>query len=790
MVRAGEGTFAVADAGPSIYRCEGIEIDSSLGCLKRGGQEQHLRQQSFQVLLYLIERRQRLVTREELIEAFWSGVAVTDNAVAQCIAEIRKALADDPRNPRFVKTIPKVGYRFLALMAEEHQTTGAARPQLDAPKPAPLPDAPLATPSAKPLRSSRGFVLALLAAVALTALIGWLIWSRALPRTVELSLPQVAGRKALAVMYFENQSSRKDLSWLREGLADMFIADLAHFDRLTVLSRPQLQLLLNRIGHNPDHAIQLDDALEIARRSHADAILLGSFMPLGEKTLIDVRLFETSRGRQLTTDRFIVERPADIITQVDLLSPRLAAQLVGSANGAAKRSGLADVMTNNVEAYRYYSSGVSKAQSFQNAEAIALLRKAIQLDPGFAMAYARIGYAYSVTDFLPEKGLPFLEKAIRLSDHLTAKDRLYVRAWNAIARKDYPVAIQTLQQVVEAYPLETEAYARLARLLYSEERPQEAIAVIQRGLAIDPDDGDLYNVLGICFLGLRRYDEAVAAHRRYAELDPHDPNSHDSLGMSFQQSGSYENAVAEYDAALSIDPEFEPSIIHLGDVYAQQGRYRDSILEYQRYISITSSDAARAVGYGSIAQVQRRRRDFVRAEQAARNELRFAKGAVWNSLLAALDRGDTAQASQLRKRLVENVPYPMRGSRNELRSYNFYLGTLALRDNRPVEALRHFQEALRHLPAASGLDLYEDCLADLYLRLGRLDEAIDEYRRILRPNPNHALALFHLAQASARKGLPLQAMASYERFLQVWKGADPDNPEILEARSELAVLHR
>src|SRR6202035_4199089 len=117
----------------------------------------------------------------------------------------------------------------------------------------------------------------------------------------------------------------------------------------------------------------------------------------------------------------------------------------------------------------------------------------------FAMAYARIGYAYSVTDFLPEKGRPFLAKAIQLSDHLTAKDRLYVTAWYAIAGKDYPGAIRTLQQIVDWYPLETEAYTRLARLLYREERPQETMAVVRRGLAMDTEYGDLYNVLGVCF---------------------------------------------------------------------------------------------------------------------------------------------------------------------------------------------------------------------------------------------------------------------------------------------------
>ena len=296
--------------------------------------------------------------------------------------------------------------------------------------------------------------------------------------------------------------------------------------------------------------MHLDDALDIARKSHAEALLLGSFLTLGEQILVNTGCsrLPAANCSPRTSSRWT--SPRIFSPRIDLLSPRLAAHLGAAPLDMRHQTGLAEAMTNNLEAYRYYSLGVSKAQAFQNAQAIALLRKAVQLDPKFAMAYARIGYAYSVTDFVPEKGRPFLAKAIQLSDHLAPKDRLYVTAWYAIARQDYPGAIRTMQQIVDQFPLETEAYTRLARLLYGEERPQETIAVIRRGLAVDPESGDLYNVLGICYLGLGRYDEAIAAHQRYVQLAPTEPNAHDSLGMSFQQSGRYENAAAEYNWRL------------------------------------------------------------------------------------------------------------------------------------------------------------------------------------------------------------------------------------------------
>jgi tetratricopeptide (TPR) repeat protein len=780
-----------------LYRCEDVEIDPSLGCLKRGGVEQLLRQQSFHLLLYMIERRQRLISKEELIENFWQDAAVTDNAIVQCIKEIRKALGDDPHEPRFIRTIHKLGYRFIANVTEEPlpSESGHPGPEAEAETPALVQAAEIQAPTAAaalgPRLSMKPWFIRIVLGLAATCgiVLAWTVLHHSPAPKVDVTLPMVPGRKALAVMYFENQSARPNLNWLSEGLADMFITDLARFDRLTVLSRQQLHLLLESSGHKFQNGIHLDDALDVARKSHAEAVLLGSFLTLGEKILVNTRLFETSSGQLLGADQFEVDQPADILGQIDLLSPKLAALLGTAPLDKRHQTGLAEAMTNNLEAYRYYSLGVSKAQAFQNAQAIALLRKAVQLDPKFAMAYARIGYAYSVTDFVPEKGRPFLAKAIQLSDHLAPKDRLYVTAWDAIARQDYPGAIRTLQQIVDQFPSETEAYTRLARLLYGEERPQETMAVVRQGLAAGPESGDLYNVLGICYLGLGRYDEAIAAHQRYAQLAPTEPNAHDSLGMSFEQSGRYENATAEYNAALSLDPEFEPAIIHLGDVDFQQGRYRDALRQYQRYIQVTGSDTARAVGYSSLAQVYWRQRDLSRAEQAARNETRYAKGSVWSELFLALERGETERAASLKGRFLkyfQDVPYPGRGSRDERRSYEYYLGALALHEKQPSQAIVHFQAALRHLPPSSGLDLYEDCLANAYLELARLDEAVSEYQRILRLNPNYPLAQYHLAQAYRRKGDTGAARTAYERFLQIWKAADADIPEVVDARKELS----
>src|SRR5207249_5100217 len=132
--------------------------------------------------------------------------------------------------------------------------------------------------------------------------------SQAQRQLATVALSPAAGKKAIAVMYFENQSNNAELAWLREGLPDMLIANLSRSQKLTVLSRQQLYLLLERSGHKQTDKLELDDALEIARRSRADVIALGSFAKLGEKIRIDVQLHDARDGHLLSSETLTADQ--------------------------------------------------------------------------------------------------------------------------------------------------------------------------------------------------------------------------------------------------------------------------------------------------------------------------------------------------------------------------------------------------------------------------------------------------------------------------------------------------
>lgn len=773
-----------------IYRLDGIEIDTSRVCLKRDGQEQHVRQKSFQVLMYLLEHRDRLVTKNELVDQIWAAAAVTDNTLEQCLADIRKVMRDNPRNPVFIKTIRGVGYRFIGAVEElepapaegartNHQATIALAPAGDPV----IPDARLTTP--RWFRQRWLFALSVIGLLVIT--IGTVILVRKRnvgDSLVSMTLPQDPSRRPVAVMFFDNESGNADLDWLREGLADMIITELSRSKTLAVLSRQQLHVLLERTGHNQADKISLDEALKIARQTQAKLVVLGSFARLGDQIRIDVHLHDARDGQLLTAERMVVDQPSQILTQVDVLALKLGTYIGGKSPSESKAE-LSRVMTNNLEAYRHYSLGVEMAQALRNEEALVLLQKAVTLDPEFAMAYARIGYVYGVTGNSPEKAKSYLEKAFQLTNRLTEKDRLSITAWYAIVNYDYAGAINAFRQIIAGYPLEVEAYRRLALLLKGEVKYYESIEVLKQALVMDPGAKDLYNALGLVYSETGRHDEAMAMFQRYVQLAPDEPNAHDSLALGYQWAGRYDEAIQEYERAIALKPDFEIAVVHLGNVYFQQGRYRAAIDQYQSYLKFAPTDAERTRAYACVAIVELRRGQLERAGQAARQASTYDQLANGAPYLVALAQNDLTKAAKMKEEL-EQYQSNDRGARSSLRPSYYWRGMFALKTGATADAVDNFKLVVSHRPRPWDIESWEDCLGNAYLQLGRFDEAIAEYERILKLNPNYPLVHYHLAQAYERKGQRDQARAEYEQFLRNWKDADADVPEMIAAKKALA----
>lgn len=182
-------------------------------------------------------------------------------------------------------------------------------------------------------------------------------------------------------------------------------------------------------------------------------------------------------------------------------------------------------------------------------------------------------------------------------------------------------------------------------------------------------------------------------------------------------------------------------------------------------------------GYACLSTIYLQKGDLPRAEQTARLATQNSPDQVRLLWLALLRRGQSLNAVPPE----QDSKYSARGSRPETRLVHYRRGEAAFLSNQPEDALRHFQEALRHRPGWGDMEWHEDCLAYAYLRLGRLAEAIAEYERVLRLQPNDGLVNFRLGLAYRDKGEMESARKQFAHFLKLWQSADSDAPAVVDA---------
>lgn len=208
----------------------------------------------------------------------------------------------------------------------------------------------------------------------------------------------------------------------------------------------------------------------------------------------------------------------------------------------------------------------------------------------------------------------------------------------------------------------------LASLLEGEDRYDEAIAVLQQALVIDPEEPESYNKLDALYSDTGRHNEAIAMRRHYVALSPKEPNAHDSLGLTYQWAGLYPQAIEEYDKALAFDPNFEIALVHLANAHFQMGHYREAIRLNRRYVEIAPSSLEQSRGYANLAWIHWKQGDLNEAAQAATEASRLGKGWLPLSILIAAKRGDLERAEEIDKQLsATDPPFSDRGSRVTLR---------------------------------------------------------------------------------------------------------------------------
>jgi tetratricopeptide (TPR) repeat protein len=685
-----------------------------------------------------------------------------------------------------------------------------------------------ATRARRILRDWRG--RAALVSVALA--VGFATYRGLAPADTPLS-PGPSGRPAIAVLPFASSGDIAQ-AWLSQGVPSMLITGLAQARELEVIGTQRLQDVLRQDGRQDLSSLDASQLSDIARRAGAAAIVAGNIYHAGTDTRIDVRIEDLATGRVLAAERV---QGGDVFALVDQLTSRIRNSL--GPQGASPVRAVADVSTPSLEAFRLYSEGLAARSNFRFEDAEKLLLRAVAVDPGFGQAYLELAFAAN-TAGARARGREYLDKAAANASRLSDRGRLLLKVELARADRNFVEAAQALEELIATYPDVESAYS-IGAELYGPVGPlvnlEKMLNLTKSGVTALPLSPMTRNTYAVALIVAGRYVEALREFEAYARLAPNEAEPYTGMATTYLLMGLPERSVEAADRALKIDPALasaregrawslatmgrfdealattSPSGISRLIFLATAGRYREADrLTAERVASAEAAqDHAAVVGLYAVAcRSAMDRGDYPAALRYARAAARSAErlpaeprrfNLVMIDTLSGVARARTGEVDRAASHL-DAVKQAHRSTVPiEHWFYKALEGEIALARGDLQAAARTFADgeppvrAFGFGPGISNNPPFTDGLARVARARGDLPGAIRAYRRLLTQGPEHKwLALLQpryvleVARLLERTGDLQAARQEYERFLDIWKRADADLPELTEARAAVARL--
>jgi TolB-like protein/DNA-binding winged helix-turn-helix (wHTH) protein/tetratricopeptide (TPR) repeat protein len=529
---------------PGRYQFGVFELAADEGELRKHGVRIKLQEQPFRILALLVEHPGEVVTREELRQNIWGQDIYVDfdHSLNISVNKLREALGDSASNPRFIETVPKRGYRFLAPVRPIAANVGVS-PVL----PGTDPLSPAPGTQAVAVKNSRSWYWLAwgTAAVAILVIMG--LWFHQKRETA--SSPR---RVMLAVLPFENLSPEQQEGMFVTGLHDELIAQLGrlHPTQLGVIARTSVL----QYAHSPKPIDQVGKELNV------DYVLEGTVRRVGDHFRVVADLVKVSDQTQLWAETYEPTMGDMLAMQEDVASR--VSQAVSVEFLPAARKQIEAATTSDAAAYEAYLKGrffwyQETRPSLETA--ITYFQNAIALDPRYASAYSGLADAYGVMGgygFVPAaqvfpKSKDAAMKALELDPNSSS-------AYNSLAfisfyyDWDWPNAEQLFRKATELNPNNQDAHEFLASYLHAMGRLDEAEAENKIALQVDPLNAWLYDDKGWMLLSRRRPDEAIANFRRAIQLNPNFPAAHLSLAVAYGRTGKFQEALAEVQKAEAL----------------------------------------------------------------------------------------------------------------------------------------------------------------------------------------------------------------------------------------------
>ena len=664
------------------------------------------------------------------------------------------------------------------------------------------------------------------------------------------------GRRSVAVFYFDNLTGDPGLDWLRTGLPDMLVTNLSQSPGLRVVGTSRLYQLLEETGHRDDKTVSAQVVDAVSRKAQATTALVGSFVKAGSQVRIQATLQDPKTGEVLASERVEGDAGEGLFALVDDLTGRLRGRLETTpgflrryegkrhASGDWQEKKLEEVTTNSIEAYKAYAEGSRLHERLQEREALGYFEKAVQLDPGFAMALAKLSVVHANLEDM-DKAREYSARALEKAGNLPPAERYYIegRHWSldpAAADK----AIAAYQKAVDEAPDHTSARNNLAQMLIEQRRYPEALAHLEelrrRGMTFP----GTWMSLAEAYTATSQPDRGREALETYVREHPDRFAGYENLGLFELSQGRLEQALAAFDRAAALQPD-QRTRIEFGRfvVAGMQDRWKDAEAAATA-LSRSDDPRERWTGGESLAIASLYRGDVGEARRIAeggathggttderagarlfRSRLELELGRYADGLAEAdraiADAGENkkpaAAGHALRAVCLAKMGRPTEAEKSAVEAESVFSAMpmsstdatrlqlraeMALARGDHAEARRLLEKAAA-LPPSMKIGLspqpvdIQYALARAALAGGDTAAARRSLERVLASGPSRVLApipyvrsLGLLASLEDKAGRPAEARKLYEQYLRYWKAGAIDRAEVARAGQRLAALSR
>jgi DNA-binding winged helix-turn-helix (wHTH) protein/TolB-like protein/Flp pilus assembly protein TadD len=612
-----------------LYAFGPFRLDPAERLLLRDGQPVPLTPKTFDTLVALVERSGHLVDKQNLLKLIWPDSFVEEGNLCVTVSMLRKALGSDREERKYIETVSKCGYRFVApvteLEEEPIRTPTILSPEPDQiTKPEPIIPQPHPTTQAISRLSARKFpsgrtatwilLLVLLAGAGATLVIGRITSKGRTPSLPSGSLPV----RSLAVLPFQTLGAKSGDEYLGFAMADALTTKLGSTGKIVMRPSSSMQ----------KYPGSLRDPQSVGREQGVDAVLDGRIQRAGDRLRLTVQLVRVVDGTALWADT-IDTTFTNIFAVEDTVSEQVARSIRLELTGEEKKL-LTKRFTENREANLAYVKGRyfwSKRTEGGLKKGFNYFQQAVALDPAYAQAYVGVADSYAM---------------LGLYTVLPPKEA-------------FPKAKEAAMKALEIGNGLAEAHATLGFVgLYYDWDGSAAEKELQRALQSNPNYPMAHSWRGQTLAAMGRFPEAMADARQAQEADPLSPIIHTNAGWVFFLAGQNNAAIQSYERAIEIDPNFPRAHYRLGNSYVQNTIYPQAIIEFQKAVRLSGGDPyyTASLGYAYAVSGKAREAREVLAQLKQRSRLQYVPAYALALIYTGL--ADKDQAFEWFERAVED----------------------------------------------------------------------------------------------------------------------------------------